>query len=1079
MQTTDPLPMLAASGPAPGRDAVVRAGVAARMRIGGGWLRRLRWPRLRSGIGMRLALLALGLGLPFVVYVGGNAARQAAHEHDEVKQRSLALARLFAARVDDYVGDMAGAIALIRHGAALDANAMPVNDAFLRRIRDDLPRAVNNVGIWTLDGRNIGALNRSAATPLQLTAGQLRHFEQALRTGGLAIEGPLVSPTSGEPVVVFVRPVMDAADRPIGVVTISARLRELRWLLDLQGAVPPGTVVSIVKDDGTVLARSVDAERWIGRSVLGVGNAREHIAAREGVDETLGADNVARIAGFTRTARVPWHVFVGVPADAALTAARSNLNEMLLYGTLSLLLGALFAARLGSSIARPLRTLAHDALLLARGNLAHRSTVGGSDETGILAGALNRMAQMIEDRTQALHDKTAALEQRTLELTRSTDELKTITENVPVVIAYVDADEHFRFVNEYFRDMFGQPPSQITGRTLRDVFGGQVYARLEGRMRDVLSGMPQTFETSFMPDDRGPMFLVTCFPDYGDADHVRGAYVVCQDITRRKQAEDALEARERFVRLITDAIPARITYSDTSERLRFGNRRFAEYWGTDPGSLVGRRVGDIVSPAAYEQIGPELARSYAGETRRFDLVVDRAEGVHYYQVDHVPDIDAHGTVQGIVTISQDVTALRHAKQALAASEKRMRMVADNLPALIAYLDADGRYLFVNARCQLMFGMAPEQLVGRRMVDVLTPEAYAQTAPHVEGVRNGRRARFQRDITRNGRRFSELVELIPDQDARGNVVGFYGLVQDVTDLRTAQGKAEENEQRLRRITDNIPSMIAYIDADRRYRFNSRYYEDWLERPLADITGRLVRDVIGERAFAAIEPNLDRAFGGERVDFDVEVPSADGSSRFVRGTYTPDVDASGRVVGIYSSSTDVTPQKAVERKLERLAQHDALTGLPNRHAFNERIAASLRHAKRTGTQVALLFLDIDGFKRINDTYGHGAGDDILREFARRLIASVRSTDLVARLAGDEFVIVLDGIRSRAECRLVARKIIASMRSEFAAGGASVHVTTSIGIAIGQDGSTSSESLLKRADSALYAAKAQGRDTFEIAV
>jgi diguanylate cyclase (GGDEF)-like protein/PAS domain S-box-containing protein len=1042
------------------------------------WLDRRRWPRTRSSIGMRLALLALALGLPFVVYVGGNAAVQASHERAAAKQRALSLARLVAVRVDDYVGDMAGALALVGYGATLASASPEANDAFLRRIRPDLPRAVNNVDIWTLDGRNIGALDRGRVDDEPGIADRAA-FRAALRTGKFAIEGPLLSRSRHEPLVLFARPVFDAADRAVGVVTITARLRELQWLLDLNGAAPPGTIVSIVNEDGVVLVRNVDPERWIGASVMNVGNARTHIATGEGVDETRGADNVDRIAGYTHATRAPWHVFVGTPADAALSGARTNVVEMLLYGTLSLLVGAAFAARLGRRIAEPLRTLARDALLFARGNLAHRSRISGDDETGVLASTLNRMAQMLDERTRALHDKTAALEQRTLELTRSTAELATITANVPVLIAYVDAAEHFRFVNEYFRDVFGIAPADVVGRELRDVFGDEVYARLEGRIRDVLAGLPQTFETSFSPGNVPPVFMVTCFPDYGDADDVRGAYVVCQDITRRKEAEDALEARERFVRLITDAIPARITYSDTDERLLFGNRRFAEYWGTDPKAIVGRRVGDVVSPAAYEQIGPELVRSYRGETRRFDLVVDRAEGTQYYQVDHVPDADAHGNVHGVVTISQDVTALRQAKQALTASEKRMRMVADNLPALIVYLSADERYLFVNARCREMFGLAPEQIVGKKVAELLPPEAYAQTAPHIEAVRNGQRARFQRNTVRNGRRCSELVELIPDQDAQGKVVGFYGLVQDVTDLRDAQAKAEESEQRLRRITDNIPSMIAYIDSERRYRFNSRFYETWLDRPLGEITGRLLRDVLGPEAYASVKPNLDRAFGGERVDFDVEVKGSAGPSRFVRGTYIPDFDAAGRVIGVYSSSTDVTPLKAVERQLERLAQHDTLTGLPNRHTFNDRIAAALRRSQQSGMQVALLFLDIDGFKRINDTLGHAAGDEVLKEFARRLSGCVRSTDLVARLAGDEFVIVLEGIHTREECRFVARKILTSMRSEFRAGEIPVKVTTSIGVALGHGGAITSDALLKRADSALYAAKGHGRDTFEIAI
>ena len=1029
-----------------------------------------RLVRLRSSIGFRLAALAFAVGLPFIVYVGANAARQASVAHDYAKQRALALARVIAARVDDVVGDNLTALALVRHGVVVDPSAVAANDAFLAKIRGDLPRLVHNVGVWTADGRNVGTLN---AMPAQhgVSIADRDYFRRALRASATAIAGPVPSYDDGAPVVMFARPVIGASGNVEGVVTLSTDLEQVQPLLDLAGTMPGETVTSIVNADGIVLARSVDARRWVGMSVLGVGNAREHIANGEGVDETRGADNIPRIAGYTQTQRTQWHVFVGMPTDAALNFARTNLRETLAFGSLSLLLGALLAAALGVRIARPLHRLAHDARLLARGNLAHRTTIAGDDETGVLADTLNRLAHTVEERTGALQEKTAALE-------RSTAELETITANVPVLIAYVDARERLRFVNEYYRDVFGTAPSEVVGRSLRAVLGRAVHARLAARMREVRAGLPQTFEATFTPDGRGRVFIVTCFPDYGEMHEVRGAYVVCQDITRRKDAEEALAARERFVRLIADGIPARITYIDTRDRLLFGNRRFAQYWGHEPADVVGRPLSEIVPPEAFAQIKPELDRSYAGEARHFDLVVERAGGSEFYQVDHVPDVDASGTVHGVVTISQDVTALRRAQHALADSEKRMRMIADNLPPLIAYLSADERYLFVNARGEQMFGLKAQQMIGRRVEELLTPESYAQSKPHLERVRRGERARFQRTVIRNGRTCNELVELIPDQDESGEVQGFYGLVQDITDVTAAQQKAQASEQRLRSITDSIPSMVGYIDRERRYRFNNRYYETWLKRPLSEITGRRIADVLGPQAYANIAPNLERAFSGERVDFDVEVPGANGT-RFVRGSYIPDIDASGEVIGVYTSSTDITPLKEVERQLERLAQKDTLTGLPNRHAFNDGIAAALRRSQRGGTQVALLFLDVDGFKQINDTLGHAAGDDVLREFARRLSACVRATDLVARLAGDEFVIVLEGIHSREECRFVARKIIAAMRSPVSAGDTAVKVTTSIGIALGQGGATTPEALLKRADSALYAAKGHGRDTFEIAI
>jgi diguanylate cyclase (GGDEF)-like protein/PAS domain S-box-containing protein len=811
---------------------LLRAGVARRLAMRLRVRRRSRWG---SSIGVRLALLVLALGLPFIVYVGVSTARQAAVANAFAKQRALAVARAVAGRVDDLVADNLAALALLRHGVTADAAASASNEAFLASMRTDLPRLVHNVGVWTLDGRSAGVLNR-AATPRAPVAGRA-YFRAAAQGSAAVIEGPIAAEDDGTPVVVFASAIVGAAGEVEGVVTLETDLRQVEGRLDLDGAIPRETVIAIVNAEGIVLARSVDSARWIGRSVLGVGRAREHMAQREGVDETSGGDGVARIAGFTQTRRTRWHVFVGMPADAVLSAARVNVLDTVAFGGLSLLLGALVSAWLGARIARPLRRLAYDATLLARGNLSHRTEVAGDDETGVLATTLNRLAQTVEERTRALQEKTAALEDKTAALERSS--------------------------------------------------------------------------------------------------------------------------------------------------------------------------ADLVE-----------------------------------------------------------------------SERRMRMIADNLPPLIAYLSADERYRFVNARCEQIFGLSPSQMIGRTVQELISPEGYAQSKPHLDRVRAGSRARFQRVVVRNGRTCHELVELIPDRDDAGSVQGFYALVQDISDLREAQEKAEQSEQRLRSITDSIPSMVGYIDRERRYRFNNRYYETWLSRPLAEITGRRVDDVLGPAAYANVAPNLDRAFRGERVDFDVEVPGPAGS-RFVRGSYIPHLDDGGQVIGVYTSSTDITPLKVVERQLERLAQKDTLTGLANRHAFNDGIVAALRRSQRSGTQVALLFLDVDAFKRINDTLGHAAGDEVLREFARRLSSSVRATDLVARLAGDEFVIVLEGIHSRDECRFVARKIIAAMRAPFPAGDVTVKVTTSIGIALGHGGGTTAEALLKRADSALYAAKGQGRDRFEIAI
>jgi diguanylate cyclase (GGDEF)-like protein len=168
---------------------------------------------------------------------------------------------------------------------------------------------------------------------------------------------------------------------------------------------------------------------------------------------------------------------------------------------------------------------------------------------------------------------------------------------------------------------------------------------------------------------------------------------------------------------------------------------------------------------------------------------------------------------------------------------------------------------------------------------------------------------------------------------------------------------------------------------------------------------------------------------------------------------------------------------ERQMAEIARTDVLTGLPNRYSFDERLALALARSRRSGQPLALCFLDVDKFKAINDTLGHAAGDEVLRQFARRLTKCVRETDTVARLAGDEFVVVLEGLHTGAEPHLVARKIVSMMRRPMQVEGRSLAITTSVGVAFEADANIAPADLLARADAALYEAKAQGRNTFHV--
>jgi diguanylate cyclase (GGDEF)-like protein/PAS domain S-box-containing protein len=185
-----------------------------------------------------------------------------------------------------------------------------------------------------------------------------------------------------------------------------------------------------------------------------------------------------------------------------------------------------------------------------------------------------------------------------------------------------------------------------------------------------------------------------------------------------------------------------------------------------------------------------------------------------------------------------------------------------------------------------------------------------------------------------------------------------------------------------------------------------------------------------------------------------------------------DARGRTVQFLAVMSDITPVKAVQERLDHLAHHDPLTGLPNRLHFMAALERLLAHADREKTNVALLFVDLDHFKAVNDSFGHAVGDQLLIEVGRRLLEAVRSEDLVARLGGDEFVVTVGNLHEREEAASIARKLLAQLQQPFQVDGQDLAPAASIGIALYPDDGRRPTDLLSAADDAMYEAKRRGR-------
>jgi diguanylate cyclase (GGDEF)-like protein/PAS domain S-box-containing protein len=306
---------------------------------------------------------------------------------------------------------------------------------------------------------------------------------------------------------------------------------------------------------------------------------------------------------------------------------------------------------------------------------------------------------------------------------------------------------------------------------------------------------------------------------------------------------------------------------------------------------------------------------------------------------------------------------------------------------------------------------------------------------------------------------------------------------------AEDALRQSEERMRLVANNVPALISYVDRDQRYRFSNRTYDAWFGIAHEQMIGRTVAEVFGDEAYGRMRQDIERCIDGETVEF--EFTSTDnGRRRTMHTSCVPHLGAGGEVLGFYMLANDVTALKRAQedlrfaavqlqhdaRRLEFLAHHDTLTGLPNRAMFADRAREAVAHARRHDKTAAFLFLDMDNFKQVNDTLGHEVGDGLLKVMASRLRASVRGDDFVARIGGDEFCVLLQDIAEPHEAAAVAQKLLAELSKPCQVGEHEVSSGASIGIAcVPQDGDEVG-TLLRFADHAMYRAKQLGRNGYQ---
>ncbi|BBU31460.1 hypothetical protein BTHE68_51940 [Burkholderia sp. THE68] len=438
------------------------------------------------------------------------------------------------------------------------------------------------------------------------------------------------------------------------------------------------------------------------------------------------------------------------------------------------------------------------------------------------------------------------------------------------------------------------------------------------------------------------------------------------------------------------------------------------------------------------------------------------------------------------------------RRKLRLSESRFHAIFQQTPTGKAIVDLDGRFVEVNPKLCEITGYSADELVAMTFQQITEeadlPDDLQLVAELLDGTRKTYTLEKRYRRSDGGTVWIDMsVALI--RDDRGLPLHFVSTMQDITSRKHSETVLRDYRQELERrvlertceltssrtalqtITDNLPVLIAHVDTDLRYRFNNQVYREVFGFDPAALRGKTVRDTIGAATFERCLPWFRRALAGERVTHeDIVYEAAPG--RVWNATYIPECRRD-EVVGFYIMSQDITETKRRENQMRSEVMLDALTGLPNRRALAEQLALSIEAARDADQPFALFFMDLDGFKNVNDQHGHDAGDALLRQVAARLKKTTRAGDLVCRLAGDEFVLLARGIASSSACSRIAQDICRAIGRPFAIGGGEALLGTSVGIAMCAAGfGTTADAILADADRAMYEAKRKGRNGFRFA-
>lgn len=668
-------------------------------------------------------------------------------------------------------------------------------------------------------------------------------------------------------------------------------------------------------------------------------------------------------------------------------------------------------------------------------------------------------------------------------LSASEVRLVQVLDATPIGIAVHDSTGRLIYINNIGRNLLGtDQTAEPESDRLSDSF--QVYRSSTQELYPIdelpsmiaLNGqIAKADDLEIHHPDQVVYLEVSATPIFDEQGQVVCAIATFQDISERKSLE---KTEQRFRKLFESTPKIAVQGYNLQRQVIYWNEASTELYGYTEAEALGQKLEDLIIPPPMHQDVIAGIQNWIenGEIIPADeLTLMRKDGseVAVYS-SHIMLTNTEGE-QEIYCVDIDLRERKQAEMDLRRANETNQALIDAIPDLIIRVDRDCFYLEGIASDEIEFAVSPENLEGKRICDVLEPQLAQDRMYYVEqAFATGMVQLHEYQINLRGeQRYEEARIVVSGKDEA--II----LIRDITDRKTAELALQESEARYRLLSENTNDLVCLHEPDGRYIYISPSCEALL--------GYRYDEMIGRNPYTLFHPDdcdhlrqdvHAKALLGKAVPITYRIRQKSGNYIWFETLTKPIMDKNGTVVQLQTTSRDVTERIQAQTKLEYDSFHDALTGLPNRHLLSDRLELAIHRIHRYDNyKFAVLFLDLDRFKVVNDSLGHGVGDRLLVAIAKQLQITFRDIDLIARIGGDEFVVLLEDIQDIHEVVHATERLLTSLQIPINIGDRQVYTSCSVGIVFGSTDYHQSSELLRDADIAMYRAKSLGKSRYEI--